>query len=220
VLILALDAALARCSAAVLRDGAVIAERREAGGRGQASVLPGLVADVLAAAGTAATRLGAVAVTIGPGSFTGIRAALALAHGIGLAIGRPVVGASVAEALAEACAATLDGRTLWTAIDSRRGRVFLGVEGVWQPAALDALPAASGPVAVAGDAAIAVAARLAARGDDVLLTDARLPEARHVALAGARRLGGALPPLAAQPLYIDPPEARLPAGGLRPAPLT
>jgi hypothetical protein len=74
-------------------------------------------------------------------------------------------------------------------------------------------------VAVAGDAAVAVAAWLAAHDIDVMLTDARLPTARHVAMAGVRRLAGALPPLAAQPLYVDPPEARLPQGGLRPAPV-
>ena len=84
--------------------------------------------------------------------------------------------------------------------------------------ALDALPAADGPVAVAGDAAIEVAARLAARNETVMLTDARLPLARHVAIVGERRLRGELPPLSARPLYIDPPEARLPADGLRQSP--
>jgi hypothetical protein len=52
----------------------------------------------------------------------------------------------------------------------------------------------------------------------VRLTDARLPHAEHVAAVGARRLRGELPPLEAMPLYIDPPEAKLPAGGLRPPP--
>jgi hypothetical protein len=84
--------------------------------------------------------------------------------------------------------------------------------------ALDDLPRPDGPVAIAGDAAIAVAARLAAREADVMLTDARLPVARHVALVGERRLAGDLPPRAPQPIYVDPPEARLPAAGLRPAP--
>ena len=69
---------------------------------------------------------------------------------------------------------------------------------------------------MAGDAAAAVAARLAARDADVMLTDARLPIARHVAVAAERRLRGELQPLPAQPLYVDPPEARLPAA--RPAP--
>ena len=45
-----------------------------------------------------------------------------------------------------------------------------------------------------------------------------MPLARHVAAVGAARLAGVLVPLAAQPLYVDLPEARLPAGGLRPPP--
>jgi tRNA threonylcarbamoyl adenosine modification protein YeaZ len=176
-----------------------------------------LIRQALERSGTAVAGLDAVAVTVGPGSFTGLRAALALAHGLALAANLPVVGVSVAEALAEAAGA-LEGRALWAAIDSRRARVYLGIAGLWRVVGLDGLPRPPGPVAVAGDAAVAVAARLAARGDDVLLTGARLPFARYVATAGARRLAGELPPLAAQPLYIDPPEAKLPAGGLRPPP--
>ncbi|MBV9812082.1 MAG: hypothetical protein JO326_04990 [Acetobacteraceae bacterium] len=71
---------------------------------------------------------------------------------------------------------------------------------------------------MAGDAAIAVAAALAARDDDVMLSDARLPWPRHIALAAVRRIAGELPRLAPLPLYIDQPEARLPAAGLRPPP--
>jgi hypothetical protein len=52
-----------------------------------------------------------------------------------------------------------------------------------------------------------------------MLTDARLPLARHVAVVAERRIGGKLRPLPAQPLYVDPPEAKLPAGGLRPPPV-
>lgn len=218
MLILGLDASLARCSAAVLADGVVRAERCEEGGRGYATVLPALAREALREAGLRAADLDGVAVTVGPGSFTGLRAALALAHGIALAAGRPVVGVSMVEALGEVVAER-GGRTLWVAIDSRRGRVFLHRgEGDFFAAALDALPFPEGPVVVAGDAAEAVAAGLAAKGADVALSDARLPLARHVAAVGAARLAGVLAPLAAQPLYVDPPEARLPAGGLRPPP--
>jgi len=218
MLILGLDASLARCSAAVLADGVVRAERCEEGGRGYATALPALVRETLREAGVQAAALDGVAVTVGPGSFTGIRAALALAHGIALAVGRPVLGVTVAEALAEAVPQR-GGRALWVAIDSRRSRVFLHRgDGDFFPVAVDALPFPEGPVAMAGDAADAVAAHLAARGADITLSDARLPLARHVAAVGAARLAGVLAPLAAQPLYIDPPEARPPAGGLRPPP--
>jgi hypothetical protein len=52
-----------------------------------------------------------------------------------------------------------------------------------------------------------------------MLTDARLALPRHVAVVAERRLNGMLRPLSPQPLYVDPPEARLPAGGLRPPPV-
>ena len=95
------------------------------------------------------------------------------------------------------------------AIDSKRGRVFLDRAGVVATVALDALPDPDAPVAVAGDAAIAVASRLAAKGFNVKLLAARLPEAAGI--AAAERLD-------ALPLYVDPPAARPgPAG--RPAPV-
>jgi tRNA threonylcarbamoyladenosine biosynthesis protein TsaB len=215
--VLALDAALARCSAAIVVDQQIAAQRQEDAVRGHAALLPVMAAAVLDEAKLRATDLDLVAVTVGPGSFTGIRAGLALAHGIALAAGVPVVGVTVGEALADALP-HLGERRLWSAIDSRRGRVFLERDGVIAAFSLDGLPAVVGRVAVAGDAAIAVAARLAARDADVTLTDARLPLARHVAVVAGQRLAGTRPPLVAQPLYVDPPEVRLPAGGLRPPP--
>ena len=217
--ILAIDAALARCSAAVVVDGEVMAGRHQDVARGHAALLPAMAQAVLADAGVAAPTLDLIAVTVGPGSFTGVRAGLALAHGIALAAGVALVGISVGEALAEALP-HLGRRALWCAIDSRRGRIFLERDGLVTTMGLDDLPRAEGQIAIAGDAAIAVAARLAAREVDVMLTDARLPVARHIALVGERRLAGGLPPREPQPIYVDPPEVRLPVAGLRPAPAT
>lgn len=221
--ILALDAALARCSVAVVVDDAVCASRRAAAdtpGRSQSALLPEMAEAVLAEAGVTADGLDAVAVTVGPGSFTGIRAGLALAHGIALAADIPVIAVTVGEALAEALP-HLGGRVLWSAIDSRRGRVFLERNGRIDAFALQDLPnpGQAVAVAVAGDAAVAVSAYLAARGVDVMLSDARQPQIRHVALAAAKRFRAQLPPRAALPVYVDPPEAKLPAGGLRPGPV-
>jgi tRNA threonylcarbamoyladenosine biosynthesis protein TsaB len=216
MLILALDGALSRCSAAVVADERLVAARQQDTTRGQAALLAPFADVVLAEARVTAAELDLIAVTVGPGSFTGIRAALALAHGLGLGTGRPVIGVTVGEALASALPA-LGTRTLWVAIDSRRERVFLA-RGNEPPVAVarEALPEPEGPVAIAGDAAVDIAARLAARGADVMLTDARVPQPRHVALVAARRWKSELPPLPAQPLYVDPPAARLPEAARHP----
>jgi tRNA threonylcarbamoyladenosine biosynthesis protein TsaB len=215
--VLALDSALARCSAAVVVHGDVRAGRQVEATQGHAALLPAMVRDVLTEAATARGSLDLVAVTVGPGSFTGIRAGLSLAHGVALGCGVPVIGVTVGEALADSLP-HLGDRRLWVAIDSRRGRVFLERGETVTAAPLDALPEPSGRIALAGDAAAAVAAILAARDFDVMLTDARLPIARHVALMAERRFRGELPARSPQPLYVDPPEAGLPAGGPRPPP--
>ena len=221
--ILALDGALARCAAALVEDGEVVAIRQAAATRGHAGLLPPMAEAVLAEARIAAAGLDAIAVTVGPGSFTGLRAAIALAQGLAAGAGCPVVGVGVAEAMAAALP-NLGGRELWVAIDSRRGRVFLHRAGsalnimVPEAMALDELPAPTARLAIAGDAAIEVAGRLAAMDADVMLTDVRLPPIRQVALVAASRLLGHIPPLAAQPLYVDPPEAKLPKSGFRPPP--
>lgn len=215
--ILALDSALARCSAALVVDRVLIAERHRDGAQGQAAALPALARDVLADAGVGLGGLDAIAATVGPGGFTGIRSALALAHGLALGFAVPLVGVTVPEALGRAVP-DRGGRAVWTAIDSRRGRVFLDRgDG---PAAwpLDALPPAGGPVAVVGNAAIEVMARLAARGDDVMLTDIRLPSGLAIAAVAEDRLLGRIPACPAEPLYVDPPEVRLPATAPRPPP--
>ena len=211
--ILGLDAAMQRCSVALLVDGVLVAETASTAERGQHHLLPRMAADLLGDD----TRLDAVAVCIGPGSFTGLRASIALAHG--LAGGRaPVFGVTVAEALAEQ-AGDLGGRALWTAIDSRRGRIFLDRDGTLAAIEIvDVIPPAA-RIAICGDAATALMARLAATGADVMLTTARHPRAGDVARVGAAMLAGSRTAHQAQPLYVDPPEAKLPAGGLRPPPL-
>ena len=203
-LTLALDAALSGCSAGVVGPHGVLAERRASGARGQVAALPAMAKAVLSEAETSSARLAMVAVTIGPGSFTGIRAALSLAHGIALASGVPLVGVTVGEALAVPDC----GRLQWVAVDTRRGRVFLERDGGVATVALDALPDPPGPVSLAGDAAIAVASRLAARGGNVLLLPARMPTPSGVAAAALRRVGAGPDPRPVQPLYVDPPEAR------------
>ena len=210
--LLILDAALGRCTAAIWCDGVVLDARVAEVDRGHAALLPGMVSAV------GVGGIDGVAVTVGPGSFTGLRASISLAQGVSGGLGVRLVGVGVAEALVEAVVGV--GRMVWVAIDSRRGRVFLVRDGVISVVGVDGLPLAGrgGRVAVAGDAAIAVVSRMAARGDDVMLTDARRPAAWAIGAVAARRLAGGLAAISVQPVYVDPPEAKLPAGGLRPAP--
>jgi len=214
MLVLCLDASLARSSAALVRCGPtaeVIAEGEAAGGQGQAAAIARLAEAVLAEAGIAAPALDAVAATVGPGGFTGIRAGLALAHGLAAGAGVPLVAVSTAEALA---VPHLGAAPVSVLIDSRRGHRFVqdfagegGVPRALGPAravAADALAAASPPGAVTvGDAPEAAIVAL--------------PHARDLALIALARMRGALPPLPPLPLYLDPPAARR-AAGLRPAP--
>lgn len=222
MIILALDASLSRCSVALLADGRLRAQHAREGERGHAAALPPLAALVLAEAGLRAADLDAVAAVVGPGGFTGLRAALALAHGIALGAGLPVIGVTTGEALAAALAQEhRAGRAVWAAVDNRRGRVVLerfaprgddaeAASPAPEVFSLDALPPTRGPVVVTGDAAAAVAERLLARGEDALLSPVRLPDAAAAARVAALRLGGRLPPLAARPLYAEPPAVRAP----------
>jgi tRNA threonylcarbamoyladenosine biosynthesis protein TsaB len=211
--LLALDSAVARCSATLVADDQVIAAAQQDQERDHAAVLPVMAQGCLQAAKLRVADLDAIAVTVGPGGFTGIRAGLAFALGLGTAAGKPVIGVTVGEALAESLPA-LGSRMLWCVTISRRGHIFLEVPvfleapGSVESFALADLPVPDQPVAIAGPAASDVASRLAARGADVMLTDARLPAGRHIAAVARRRLLGAIPPRQAQPLYVDPPAAR------------
>jgi tRNA threonylcarbamoyladenosine biosynthesis protein TsaB len=217
--ILALDSAVARCSATIVAGGEVVAGYQRDLERGHASILPAMAQDCLRGAGLRAADLDLIAVTVGPGSFTGIRGAVALAQGIAVAVDRPVIGVTVGEALADSLP-QLGGRTLWCATTSRRGRIFLEVGDDVFSLAVTELPNPSGPVAIAGAAAADVASRLAARGVNVMLTDARLPTGRHIAQVAEQRFLGAIRPLPAEPLYVDPPEAKLPGGKPPPPPVS
>ena len=211
--LLALDAALGACSVALLADDVCLGVRLGQDSRAATASLPALVQDLLAQHGT---RFDAVAVTVGPGSFTGLRGAISLARGLALGAGVPVVGVTVAEAFLAAGPPT--DRIAWVALDSRRaGRIFLATGDGIVAASLSALPAPAGPVALYGDAAsLAVAALREAGGDAVGIGGCGV-DVVAVGRVGARRLAGALGPCDAQPLYVEPPQARQ-AAPLRPAP--
>lgn len=210
--ILALDAAGPACSAALWRDGRIVSHRRQPMQRGHAEALMPLVLDVLAAAGAGFADLGQVAVGVGPGSFTGIRIALAAARGIALAAGLPVTGVDSFSAVAEALPATLPrGGHLLVAIDSKREALFgqyygedlapLGEALTLTPQALlDRRP--PGPLLIAGDAAglLPLAGDIRRAEGDQAVDAAAI--ARLAAAGKARQ--------APRPLYLRAPDVTLP----------
>ena len=188
-----------------------------AAGQGGAERLPLLLADRLEQAGWATRTLGLIAVVVGPGSFTGLRASLALAHGLALGSGASVIGVTVGEALGPALrdmARSLDIPAIWCVSQARRDRVFIErpADAGWKAdaAMLDRLPAANSAVLLGGDAAHLVADRLREVGVAAHQSGLSAPSAIAIAEAAIARRSGMLPPLEPQPLYVDPPEAKLP----------
>jgi tRNA threonylcarbamoyladenosine biosynthesis protein TsaB len=166
--ILAFDCAGAGCAAALTADSRVLAAKEIVAERGHAQLLIPMLSDLLDEAGLAFGDIDRFAVTTGPGSFTGIRVALAAAHGLALGTGKPIIGVTVFEAMA-AATADVAGRLL-VAIDSRRAELFVQMfdaqgAATAEPAMLppEAVAGWAGPGALTltGDAAALVAPHLA-----------------------------------------------------------
>lgn len=104
MLVLGIDTALNACSAAIVRDGETLASRVEPMARGQAERLAVLVEELVTQSGLGFWELDAIAVTRGPGAFTGLRVGLGFARGMALALDRPCLGFSTLELLAAAAA--------------------------------------------------------------------------------------------------------------------
>jgi len=206
---LALDASGAQAGLALVGDDGTALHRWSVPLKpGLIETLPLLLQEAAAMGG-----ITNIAVGIGPGSFTGLRTSLALAQGYAAAAGLPLWGINAAASYAAGFPQL--HRPLWVVLRARRGRLFVLREGAETACADADLPSPRQPIALAGDAAPDAAARLAARGADVLLTNARGIDPVWVARAAQRQTT----PAPALPVYIDPPEAKLPAGGLRPAPV-
>lgn len=212
--VLAFDTAGSACSAALGRGDAVLARERREMRHGHAEALLPMIDRVAAAAGLAANEIDIVAVTVGPGGFTGIRAGLAAAHGLALAMGARLVGISSFAAVAGAIAES--GPRLLVALDSRREDFYVQLfderqEPIGDPAAVspDALSAwvGDGELMIAGDAAEAAAAALGPRRWTQTLPDSA-PDALGV-LAALRRWPERADP-AARPLYLRPPDVSFP----------
>lgn len=207
---LIIDTALAACTAVAADGVRVIVAETEAMTRGHQERLGGMVREAMASAEWSFDQLERIAVTTGPGSFTGLRVGLAFAQGLGLALDRPVAGLSTLAALARDAEAD-PGQTVWALIDARRGQVY--GQAFRGHAALDA------PAALALEDA---GARIAAAGPDVILVGsgaalvggagARVIERAAPSPGALARLAADQPQGEARPLYLRAPDAKLPGG--------
>ncbi len=212
---LAIDTSAHLCAAAV-HDRAtdkILAEASEDIGRGHAERLMDVISGVLARAGVEYSGLGRVTVTVGPGSFTGVRVGLATARGIALGLGVDVCGVSVLDAAAEVARQSPGwkaGRPLMVALDAKRGEAygeaFDGPDGGPFVAAYHHFPqllAQGRDWQLCGSGAAHVNAAAGA-GFAVLHELAAMPIS-VIARIGASRAPSAVRP---EPLYLRAPDAK------------
>ncbi|MEZ5862651.1 MAG: tRNA (adenosine(37)-N6)-threonylcarbamoyltransferase complex dimerization subunit type 1 TsaB [Geminicoccaceae bacterium] len=217
--LLAFDTAGDGCSAGCFAGTELLAIERFAGATGHAERLVPMLAAVLADAGWDMADLEALAVTIGPGSFTGIRTGLAAARGLALARRLPVWPVSSLAALA-AVAGSADGLPIAVVLDARRGQVFLqrfdcGGLALDEPLMLAPEVAAARlrePHHLVGSGVAALLRHLDAT--DMTLGDAALDAVAVARAAAAAELRGEAPVegTVLVPLYLREPDARPSAG--------
>jgi tRNA threonylcarbamoyladenosine biosynthesis protein TsaB len=203
---LGLDTCLNACSVAVIEGERVLAFASDAMSRGHQERLAPMAQAVMAAAGLDFASLERVGVTVGPGSFTGLRVGVAFAKGLAAALSIPAVGVGALEALA----AEADGLVV-AAIDARRDQVYLqAFEAGRSLMAPDALPAATALARVAelggGRALTLVGSGAPLLADVVPSAVVLTPEgcdARQVA-----RIAASKPPTPLRPLYLRAPDAK------------
>jgi tRNA threonylcarbamoyladenosine biosynthesis protein TsaB len=215
--VLIVDTALGACTACVVEDGRVLGLRFELMTKGHQEQLAGMARDAVADAGGGFDALDRIGVTVGPGSFTGLRVGMAFAQGLGAALDRPVVGVSTLDALA----ASIEPAGLVAAvIDARRGQVYArlfrdGValdeaEALSLETATDRiLTAAAGAIpTLVGSGALLLSETFPDQFSDVVMKP--LPAPTPEALA---RLTAAADPATAlpRPLYLRAPDATPPS---------
>lgn len=185
----------------------------------QAAKLVELIDTALRAAGLGYDAVDIIAVNHGPGSFTGIRAGVAAARGLALAAMRPVIAVNTLEVLAAALGPQSAG-TIVAALDARRAQIYVQIFGhdlvaLSEPRALApenvTLAGLAPPIRLVGNGAALLGAALP---DDLPVLQASVEvDALGVARRAIARLAAGERPVpghTVQPLYLRPPDARLP----------
>ena len=213
--VLAVDTALGACSVALLEGKQTLAHIFEAIDRGHAERLAPMVEEAMRAADMEFSALARLAVTVGPGTFTGQRVGLAFMRGLRLALKIPLVGTTTLEIMATQAAAETGLSKAAAIHDARRDEAYLllkdGADVVLQPVVLPFAQAverigAFGPCALAGTGA---AAAFESLGERYNLSSVRQPDALWVARQAQRMPE---PKAVPGPLYLRAPDAKLPGG--------
>jgi tRNA threonylcarbamoyl adenosine modification protein YeaZ len=214
--VLAIDTALEACSAAVLdTGGGIVAHEQVPMPRGHAEALMPLIARVLDQARLTVAEIDRIAVTIGPGSFTGLRVGIAAARGLALASGKPAVGITTLAALAAPYIAADDTLPVVVAIDARHEHVYLQIFG---PNGRTIVAPRLAPLREALRVAATGAPRLVGTAAKILANAwppgekppsavdlRRAPDIDWVARLGAAATDTGTPP---KPLYLRAPDAQ------------
>ena len=214
--VLAIDTAANLCAACVFDTGpehAPVSATVDIG-KGHVEQLMPLIGQVLSEAGIDYPDIDRIAVSVGPGSFTGVRVGVAAARGFSLALGIPAVGISTLDAIAAETRQNFPGLPALVALDARRGEVYAAsydasgqVVADARITTVSALAAQmkSGRHVLAGSAAHAVAA--VARGEAVFDFGSTSATAGIAVFA---RLGAqsGVPDEAPKPLYLRAPDAK------------
>jgi tRNA threonylcarbamoyladenosine biosynthesis protein TsaB len=226
MLILAIDTVLDACAAGVLDTsaGKLIAQESQAMKRGHAEALMPLIARVIKQSGIAFAGLDRIAVTTGPGSFTGLRVGLSAARGIALAANKPVVGLTTLTAYAAPVVSQSGEQPVISAIDARHDHVYYQVvsgngSSLIRPRVApieEALGASRfGAPHLVGNAARILADRWPAHALPPFKVDAQpAPDIAWVAWLGAAVSPNTAP---ARPYYLRAPDAKLPKDPLQKA---
>ena len=214
--VLAIDTALETCAAAVLdTEPGKMASEALPMLRGHAEALVPLVQRVMKQADMAFSALDRIAVTTGPGSFTGLRVGISAARGIALAAGKPAVGVTTLAAYAAPYIAENDQISVAVAIDARHDHVYLQVFGPGgrthvAPRIIGvrdaARAAAHGPTRIVGTGARMLAAAWpTGEPAPVVVEDKRAPD---IIWVGRLAIASDAPTGAPKPLYLRAPDAQ------------
>lgn len=220
MLVLAIDTSHQAGGAALAREGRILGEVSLNPAVTHSRRLLAALDFLLERSETSRTDLEGLAVTLGPGYFTGLRIGLATVQGLALALDLPTAGVSTLRLLAEGAA--LRAGVIWAAADARRGLLYAapfeaGPDGLKRLAADAALSPErlagliQAPALLAGEGAWAYADQLLADGVELAPAWAGLPRPGLLALIGERRLeqGRGLDPALLKPRYCRPSDAEV-----------